>query len=173
MRFGILALILISAGGSAAAANPRCAPADSPAARSAIEALNAEFAWLIDHDQSDRVAELFTADGKYTAPGQNLAGRSSINAAYRNRAARGVRTSRHIFTNMRLRPLANGMVGGTSIMLLFGQDGPPPHPAKPLGVTDYDDVYVCERDGKWRYVSRMVTPLFEDPDRKPVLLQAK
>ena len=173
MRFGPLALMMIIAGGPAAAASPLCAPADSFETRSAIEALNAEFAWLIDHDHSDQVAELFVADGQYTAPGKEVVGRDAISAAYRDRSARGIRTSRHIFTNLRLQQLANGRVGGTSIMLLFGEDGPPPHPAKPLGVTDYDDVYVCEHDGKWRYASRRVTPLFEDPDRKPVLLQAK
>ena len=95
-----------------------------------IDALNAEFAYLIDHDQSDRVAELFTEDGVYgRSTGQRSAGRDAIRQSYQRRKDHGVRTARHIFSNLRLTPIADGLVGGTCILTLFAQDGPPPHPA--------------------------------------------
>ena len=74
-----------------------------------IDALNAEFAYLIDHDQSDRVAELFTEDGVYgRSTGQRSAGRDAIRQSYQRRKDHGVRTARHIFSNLRLTPIADG-----------------------------------------------------------------
>ena len=71
--------------------------------RSEIEALSAEFAYLIDHDESERVADLFTEQGSYgVREGKRSVGRPEIRAAYAARAARGLRTARHAFTNLRL-----------------------------------------------------------------------
>src|SRR5690606_9155468 len=107
-----------------------------------IEALNAEFAYLIDHDQSAGVADLFTEDGVYgRSAGGSSVGREAIRDSYRRRKDAGVRTARHIFTNLRLTPLADRRVAGNCILLLFAQDGPPPHPAEPMVVADYDDIY--------------------------------
>ena len=85
--------------------------------RSEIEALNAEFAYLIDHDLSERVADLFTEAGSYgRSAGGRSTGHSELRAAYAARAVRGDRTARHIFTNLRLvfesSMRANGFVRG-------------------------------------------------------------
>jgi SnoaL-like domain len=144
-------------------------------ARLAIEELNAEFAYLIDHDLSDRVADLFTVDGSYgRATGERSVGRAAIRAAYASRKSKGPRTARHIFTNLRLQFDANERARGTSIMTLFAEDGMPPHPAEPFLVADYDDVYVlC--GNKWRYESRTITWLFmrRDGEISPLPLGAE
>jgi len=126
-----------------------------------IDALNAEFAYLIDHDQSDRVAELFTEDGVYgRSTGQRSAGRDAIRQSYQRRKDHGVRTARHIFSNLRLTPIADGLVSGTCILTLFAKDGPPPHPADPLVIADYDDIYERCADGRWRFKQRIITWIF-------------
>jgi hypothetical protein len=135
-------------------------------ARMAIEELNAEFAYLIDHDQSEHVANLFTVDGSYgRATGERSVGRNAIRAAYASRRSKGHRTARHIFTNLRLQFDADERARGTSIMTLFAEDGMPPHPAEPFLVGDYDDVYLLCGD-TWRYESRTITWLFMRRDGK-------
>ena len=58
--------------------------------RLALEELNAEFAYLIDHDLSEQVADLFTEDGSYgRSTGERSVGREAIRAAYRGRKNKG------------------------------------------------------------------------------------
>jgi hypothetical protein len=135
-------------------------------ARLAIEELNAEFAYLIDHERSEQVANLFTAGGSYgRATGERSVGRDAIRAAYATRKRKGPRTARHIFTNLRLHFESDERALGTCIMTLFAEDGMPPHPAEPFLVADYDDVYVLCGDA-WRYESRTITWLFMRRDGK-------
>jgi SnoaL-like domain len=135
-------------------------------ARLAIEELNAEFAYLIDHEQSEEVANLFTTDGSYgRATGERSVGRDAIRMAYAARKVKGPRTARHIFTNLRLKFESDERASGTCIMTLFAEDGSPPHPAEPFLVADYDDVYQLCGD-TWRYASRTITWLFVRRDGK-------
>ncbi len=139
--------------------------------RSEIEALNAEFAFLIDHDRSDEVPELFTEDGSYGREGGGRStGRDALRRVYAMRAARGVRTARHLFTNLRLEFIGEREVHGHTILLLFAEDGPPPHPAEANLLSDYRDVYRLGDDGRWRYASRTVSHQFKHPGHKPIVL---
>lgn len=136
-------------------------------ARLEIEALNAEFAYLIDFDHSAEVSALFTEDGSYgRSTGERSVGRPAIAAAYSLRNDRGPRTARHIFTNLRLTYETDERIIGKSILTLFAADGVPPHVAEPFLVADYDDIYVLDRSGRWRYQSRTVTWVFIQRDGK-------
>ncbi len=141
--------------------------------RGEIEALIAEFAWRIDRGDPATVADLFTADGWYgRETGERSIGRDAIRAAYRARAARqaeaGVRTARHLFTNLRLERQEADRAAGSCILLLFAADGPPPLPAIPALVQDYDDTY-RRVGGRWLFASRSVAKIFTGPGFAPVL----
>lgn len=134
-----------------------------------IEALLSEFAFRIDHDLSDTVAELFTPDGWYgREDGRKSQGREAITAAYTNRSLRGERTVRHVFTNLRVTAQTEAYARGHCILLLFGGDGRPPLPADPILVQDYDDEYRLF-EGRWLFASRRTRRLFVSPSFKPVL----
>jgi ketosteroid isomerase-like protein len=134
---------------------------DQLLARVAIESLIAEFAWLIDHNQTEKVADLFTEDGWYGREGgARSVGRDAIRKSYAGRAARGERTARHIFTNLRLTVQSADEAEGVCILLLFAADGPPPHPAEPMLVQDYRDSY-RKVGGRWLFASRETKALFE------------
>src|SRR5688572_12016889 len=136
-------------------------PADPLLLRLEIDALHAEFAYLIDRGDSDKVADLFTEDGVYgRSTGERSVGRAAIRESYRRRSAHGVRTARHIFTNLRLEPLSERLIRGSVILTLFAHDGSPPLPADPMLVADYDDVYEQCADGRWRYRERIITWVF-------------
>ena len=128
--------------------------------RQAIEALNAAFAWDVDHRWGEGVPELFVEDGVYAAPGLELRGRGEIARFYAERRARGKRTSRHVFTNLHLFEVRPGSARGTTLLTLHAHDGEGPLPASPSAVMDYEDEYVRGADGQWRYVRRNVVPVF-------------
>lgn len=134
-----------------------------------ITQLIAEFAYRIDMHGGLTVAELFTEGGYYESDGQRSTGRSAIRAAYEMRAARGPRTSRHLFTNLRFFSDGAGAIRGTSIMLLFARDGDGVHPAQPILVADVDDEYALSDDGRPEIRSRTLTTVFVDPIVKPFL----
>lgn len=136
-------------------------------ARLEIDALNAEFAYRIDRGDPETVVDLFTANGFYArSTGEKSVGREAIRAAYRQRAAAGKRTARHIFTNLRLTHESDNRIQGQCILTLFAQDGEPPLVAEPFLVADYDDIYEREADGCWRYAQRVVTWRFVQRDGK-------
>src|SRR5262245_3629345 len=136
--------------------------------RQQLEEVNYEFAHRVDFGPAETTADLFVQDGWYAWGEKRSVGREAIREAYRQRAARGVRTARHLFTNLQLTRLSENEALGRSIMLIFAEDGPPPHPAVPLLVADVEDVYVRERGG-WLFRSRQLTDVFTDPKRTAVL----
>jgi ketosteroid isomerase-like protein len=153
---------------------PGALTATQATARQAIDALNTEFAYLIDHDHSEGVADLFTESGvQGVMGGQLVEGREAIRRSYAERKTRGVRTARHLFTNLRLTFESESRVRGSTILLLFAVDGPPPHYAEPLGVADYEDIYERDPNGRWRFVSRLIRPVFSHRTQKPVILKDK
>ena len=135
-----------------------------------IEALNAEFAYLIDHGRNSEVAGLFTEDGVYgRSTGERSTGRAAIAESYRQRVAHGPRTARHLFSNLRLQMEGERRARGTVILTLFAEDGLPPLPADPMLVADYDDIYELCADGRWRYRERIITGLFSRKGAKSPL----
>ena len=146
---------------------------DQLLARVAIESLIAEFAYLIDHGQTEEVAGLFTEDGWYGREGgARSVGRDAIRKSYAGRAARGERTARHIFTNLRLTVQSADAAEGVCILLLFAADGAPPFPAEPMLVQDYTDTY-RKVDGRWLFASRETRTLFQAGSFERVLTLGK
>jgi len=136
--------------------------------RLALHELVNEFAYLVDFGPAETIADLFAEDGWYGWGDKRAVGRDAIRDTYRQRAARGLRTARHLTTNLRLSTVSDNEAHGQSIWLIFAEDGPPPHPAVPLLVADVADVYV-RQDGRWLFQSRQLTDVFVAPDRTPVL----
>jgi SnoaL-like domain len=134
----------------------------------AIHQLVSDFAYSIDMENGERTAELFTEDGWYESDDRRSTGRAAIREAYRRRAARGPRTSRHIFTNLRIERLEDNAYRGTALLLLFAEDGHPPAPANPLLVADVHDVYVLN-GATARLRSRRLHSIFAAESSVPVL----
>jgi hypothetical protein len=136
--------------------------------RIALQDLVHEFAHRVDFGPVETVADLFAEDGWYAWGDKRSVGREAIRDTYRQRAARGIRTSRHLCANLRLSMFGDNQAQGQSIWLIFAEDGPPPHPAVPLLVADVTDVYV-RQDGRWLFQSRQLEDAFVAPDRTPLL----
>jgi SnoaL-like domain len=133
------------------------------ATRLQLEDLNRRFAWQIDHERGRGVEELFTEDGRYSIGDDfELVGRRRIAEFYEQLRARGVRTSRHLCTNLHLAFVDETHATGTCLVTLYAADGSPPlpPPERPLLIADCADSYVLGPDAVWRLESRSLPIIF-------------
>lgn len=128
--------------------------------RLALEALNTAFAHHLDHGEIDALVDLFTADALYTHGERVSRGRGEIGQLFRNRAAKGPRTSRHLLSGLRLSIESASAATGSSVCLSFAADGLPPLPARPFLVADFEDRYRCDEEGRWRFAERHIHRIF-------------
>ncbi len=141
---------------------------DATGEHSTVMRLVHEFARRIDFAAGVGVELLFTEDGYLEFDGRSSRGRPEIMRAYAARRARGPRTARHVVTNVRIFGDDRGVVGGQSIMLVFGADGHPPFDfASPIAVADVFDVYSLV-DNEVLIARRVITPVFVDSERPVV-----
>jgi len=133
----------------------------------AIERLNADYAYCLDRDDLDGFLALFIETALYTNGPRRSEGRDAIAEFFRSRTAGGARTSRHVFSGLRIDFDNEARARGTSVWVSFAANGAPPiHMATPFLVADMDDVYEFE-DGRWKFAERHITPVFIDPDVPP------
>jgi ketosteroid isomerase-like protein len=128
--------------------------------RLALEDLNTAFAHHLDHGEIDALIDLFTADALYTHGDRVSRGRAEIERLFRDRAAKGPRTSRHLLSGLRLAIESATAATGSSVCLSFAADGLPPKPAKPFLVADFEDRYRRDDDGRWRFAERHIHRVF-------------
>lgn len=143
--------------------------------RLAIEALNADFCYFLDHGLVAELAELFTEDAEYRHGDRISRGREEIRTLFTARLAAGVRTSRHLQTGLRINLIDECRAEGRSVCLTFAADSLPPiTPAVPFLVADFIDEYRLGSDGCWRISKRHIERIFTDIDNVgPVGLQGK
>jgi len=134
--------------------------ADRLRIRLALEDLNAAFTQHLDHGDIGALVDLFTADAVYTNGPRRSEGRDEIEALFRKRVAGGPRTSRHLYSGLRLTIDSASEASGISVCLSFAADGVPPLPARPFLVADFVDRYRCDTDGSWRIASRHIERVF-------------
>lgn len=133
--------------------------------RVALEDLNTAFCYYLDHDDVDALLELFIDDVYYTHGSRVSRGRAELEQVFRNRSASETRTSRHLYSGLKLDIESATRARGTSVCMTFGQYGEPPlSPATPTLVADFVDAYVCGDDGKWRFKERHIHRIFVAPD---------
>ena len=70
--------------------------------RVALEELNTAFCYHLDHDEVDKLLDLFTDDVFYTHGPRRTNGKAELEQVFRGRTASGPRTSRHLYSGLRL-----------------------------------------------------------------------
>ncbi|MFD2416550.1 nuclear transport factor 2 family protein [Amycolatopsis pigmentata] len=136
---------------------------DVLALRGELEELVTSLWYEIDHNGGTAAATYFARDAELRFSNAVFRGPEQIEEVYRNRSARGPRTSRHVVTNLRLLEVADESVRAISVLLLFGEDGLPPRPStSPAMVGDVLDVFGCV-NGRWLIKSRWIRNVFIEP----------
>ncbi|HVS24977.1 MAG TPA: nuclear transport factor 2 family protein [Gammaproteobacteria bacterium] len=131
--------------------------------RVALEDLNTAFCYHLDHNEVEALLQLFTEDVLYTHGSRRTNGKAELEKVFRSRTATSPRTSRHLYSGLRLEIESATHARGTSVCMTFGQNGVPPlAPAVPILVADFADVYERGADGHWRIRDRHIDRIFVD-----------
>lgn len=142
--------------------------------RLALEDLNTAFCHHLDHDDVDALLDLFVDDVYYTHGGRVSRGKAELEQVFRGRSAAQPRTSRHLYSGLKLDIESATAARGTSVCMTFGQYGEPPlSPAIPTLVADFVDAYVRGADGRWRFAERHIHRIFVAPDNTGPIGQKK
>lgn len=130
----------------------------------ALRNLNADFCYYLDHGDTDKLVDLFTADATYTHGERSSVGRKAIARLFCGRNAAGTRTVRHMQSGLRLQIVDAQTAAGQSVCMTFAVDQlPPVTPAIPYLVADFIDDYELCADGQWRIGRRHIERIFTDP----------
>lgn len=136
--------------------------------RLAIQDLNADFAYFLDHDDVAPLVDLFTEDAVYSNGPRLSEGRAAIAAFFRGRTAQGPRTARHFCSGLRVAFEGEDAARATSVWLTFAADAAPPiEECSPFLVADFTDLYRRGADGRWRIERRHIEPVFRNPSIAP------
>jgi hypothetical protein len=131
--------------------------------RVALEDLNTAFCYHLDHNEVEALLALFTDDVFYTHGPRRTNGKAELERVFRSRTATSPRTSRHLYSGLKLDIESATRARGTCVCMTFGQNGEPPlAPAIPILVADFEDVYVRGDDGRWRIRERHIRRIFVD-----------
>ncbi|MGB8423727.1 nuclear transport factor 2 family protein [Paraburkholderia sp.] len=142
-------------------------PIENFSVRLSIDSLNAEFAWCLDHENYEGLDDLFCDDATYTSGTRVLRGRDEIRSFFQQRAAIGKRSTRHMFSGVRIEQ-HGGLVRATSVWMSFAVNGPVPADEVPVYmVADFFDTYKKGPDDKWRILERRIAGVFRNPDAAP------
>jgi len=134
-------------------------------ARLALEELNTDFCFYLDHGRIDLLLGLFTEDAIYIHGTRHSEGRGKIAAVFDKRGAAGPRTARHLYSGLRIQFHAPDRASGSSVCMTFASQGEAPiAQAHPHLVADFFDEYVRESDGRWRISKRRIERIFVAAD---------
>ncbi|MBC8091761.1 MAG: nuclear transport factor 2 family protein [Pseudonocardia sp.] len=123
----------------------------------------------IDHGDGSAASSFFTADAELTFSRRTFRGTDEIDGAYRDRAARGPRVSRHLMSNFHVLRHETDLVEAVSALVLYARDGRPPLPTTvPVLVADVFDRFVRGREPdvqtrRWLIASRRIENHFLMP----------
>ena len=133
----------------------------------AIEALNADFCHYLDGNMIEELVDLFTEEAVYSHGLRLSCGRDEIRQLFTDRVIKGVRTTRHLQTGLKITLQHGEKAVGRSVCLTFACDAPPPiSPATPFLVADFIDEYQYGADGRWRIRKRHIERIFTAPNNK-------
>lgn len=130
----------------------------SPDLRAELTALCTEYVWRLDNGHAAQVPELFTDDGAWMGPWGVMQGRAELEAAWKARAQRDVRT-RHMLTNLRFLLHGEDRASGHVSQIVFVAEGDAPFPTDPNIIAENIDEYRRDSDGNWRFESRRIAML--------------
>ena len=126
--------------------------------RLAIEDLNANFTYFLDHNQVDELAGLFTEDAVYMHGERRDEGCVAIHQLFAKRRTASSRTTRHLYSGLRVFVEGTKRARGECVCLTFAADELPPiAPTTPYLVADFSDVYVRCADNEWRIKQRIIS----------------
>lgn len=127
------------------------------------ERLVTTYCHYVDHGEASRIADLFTEDGVWTAPGVRMEGREQLLAGFGQREANKERMSRHVCQNFLCDVIDAEHAEAVVYLILYRHDGDPARKISPIRSADmvgeYRDRFVRTEKG-WRIAERNTIAVF-------------
>ncbi|MEF2978065.1 nuclear transport factor 2 family protein [Subtercola sp. YIM 133946] len=128
-----------------------------------VQTLVTDLWFEIDHHGGENAYTYFTPDAELRFANAMFTGAEQIRGAYRDRAARGARVSRHLVSNVRIHDVRDDSFRAVSVLVLYAEDGEIPRTlTTPVLVADVVDEFVFW-DDRWLIRSRWINYLFIAP----------
>jgi ketosteroid isomerase-like protein len=157
---GIIVLFVLLAEPLTAAGAAMLSAQERAAIERACERLVIDYAYYVDHQDTEGYINLFTEDADLIFRGPPIKGRAAL--AEQNKQQAKILGRRHISTNVRITALDANNAEGTVYVTVYGGPGGEGAPASadktalldgPSLIGEYRDRYVRTKDG-WRFASR-------------------
>ena len=126
-----------------------------------IAALFADYWFDVDHRWGRHASEMYLNAGVFEIGDERMQGREAVRAFYGWREGRGARVARHVISNLRVMPRAQDHADVDAILCLYAADGAPVLESKPpILLADVTAECVRDVDGRWRFASHLLQPVF-------------
>lgn len=124
----------------------------------------------VDYPGECGVDTHYSADAVFIAPAGTMTGIVEIAAGYAGRSAGPPRLSRHLVTNLIMRPTGNDSMTAHYVLTLFAGDGVAPLPL--TGVSAVCDIVdeLVDTPAGWLILRRELTPVFVAPENNSAML---
>lgn len=127
----------------------------------ALTALEVEYWHEVDHNWGRNARDFYVENGIFAVGDKTFAGAAAVADFYRWREGRGDRAARHVVSNFRIASAAAGRTKFDCILCLYAADGRPVLPSRPpIMIADIHNECVADDDGRWRYLSHRLVPIF-------------
>ncbi len=123
----------------------------------------------VDFNWGREAHTYYLDNGIFVIGEHRMEGREAVLRFYRWRKDRGERTARHVVTNFRLVGLTETSAALRCLLLLYAADGKPVLPSLPaILIADVTSEFALDADGRFRYRSHVLAPVFMGAERPTV-----
>jgi hypothetical protein len=118
------------------------------------------FSEAVDTRRPQEIAEQFTADGLFKPGDTAIHGPAAIEAFYRDRLRDPRRTTRHLWSNLRVTPSADDLADIRVVLTNYAFDPAVSETEVQLRVGNVSGVCAKGPDGRWRFAEHVYERLF-------------
>jgi len=119
------------------------------------------FCWYADHGEEVKIPDLFTADGRISAPGMDVQGKADLTELFEGRAKQAGRQSRHLWSNMRILSVEPDRIEAVVTATTYIGSGDQPATPESYVVGDSYETFEKGSDGQWRFAERRLDLAFK------------
>ena len=125
-----------------------------------VNLLLLNFSEAVDCRRPQEIAEQFTADGLFKPGDTAIHGPAAVEAFYRDRLRDPRRTTRHLWSNLRVAPLADDAADIRVVLSNYAFDPAVSETEVQLRVGNVSGVCAKGPDGRWRFAEHVYERLF-------------
>lgn len=136
------------------------APSVDSADTGPVALLLAKFSNAVDQKQPKGIAALFTLDGLFMPAGEPMHGPLAIEAFYKSRLGDDRRRTRHVWSNLIVRPMADGRAHFEAVLTNYAFEPSITDSAVQVRIGNVWGVCSGEQPGDWRFETHYFERLY-------------